>query len=81
MKIKSVKIIAVDIPLARNFGGSKYNVTKRCTIITRMETENGLISEVYNGDNRDHMKEVVEIIENELAPMVIGEEIFAVESI
>lgn len=81
MKIKNLTVIAVEIPLARNFGGSKYNVTKRCTIITRMETDTGLISEIYNGDNRDHMAEVVTIIEKELAPIVIGEDVFAVERI
>jgi D-galactarolactone cycloisomerase len=79
MKISAVSVIALEIPLERNFGGSKYNVTKRCTIITQMKTDTGLISEVYNGDNRDHMRDVVGIIENELAPMLIGEEIFAVE--
>lgn len=81
MKIKNVTVMAVEIPLSKNFGGSRYNVTKRCTIITRMETDTGQISEVYNGDNRDHMREVVEIIEKELVPLVVGEEIFAVERI
>jgi L-alanine-DL-glutamate epimerase-like enolase superfamily enzyme len=79
MKIKSVEVIALSIPLSRNFGGSKYNVTRRCTIITRMHTDDGLVSEVYNGDNRDHAREVVEIIEKELAPMLIGEDAFAIE--
>ena len=79
MKIKSAEIIAIEIPLSRNFGGSKYNVTKRCTIITRLHTDDGLVSEVYNGDNRDHAREVVEIIENELAPLLIGEDAFAIE--
>ncbi|MBV8192505.1 MAG: mandelate racemase/muconate lactonizing enzyme family protein [Alphaproteobacteria bacterium] len=79
MKIKSVEIIALEIPLSRNFGGSKYNVTKRCTIITRIQTSDGMVSEVYNGDNRDHAREVVEIIEEELAPMLIGEDAFAIE--
>lgn len=79
MKIKSVSVIALEIPLARSFGGSKYRVDKRCTIITRMETDTGLVSEVYNGDNRTHMRDVVDIIEKELAPMLIGEDVFAVE--
>ncbi|HET6608275.1 MAG TPA: hypothetical protein VFG62_16485, partial [Rhodopila sp.] len=79
MKITNITVIAIEIPLARNFGGSKYNVTKRCTLVTRMETDQGLVSEVYNGDNRDHLREVVEIIEKELAPMLIGEEVFAIE--
>jgi L-alanine-DL-glutamate epimerase-like enolase superfamily enzyme len=76
-----MSVIAIDIPLQRNFGGSRYNVTKRCTIITRIETADGLISEVYNGDNRAHMREVVEIIENEIAPLIVGEDVFAVERI
>jgi L-alanine-DL-glutamate epimerase-like enolase superfamily enzyme len=81
MKIKAVTVIALEIPLARNFGGSRYNVTKRCTIITRMETDAGLVSEIYNGDNRDHAKDIVEIIEKELAPLVVGEDVFAVERV
>lgn len=79
MKIRSVAAIAVEIPLAKNFGGSRYNVTSRCTIITRMETDQGLVSEVYNGDNRAQIRELVEIIETELAPLVIGEDIYARE--
>ena len=79
MKITKVSVIGMEIPLERNFGGSKYSVATRCTIITQMETDSGLVSEVYNGDNRDHMREVIAIIEEELAPMLIGEEIFAVE--
>ncbi|MBN8926482.1 MAG: mandelate racemase/muconate lactonizing enzyme family protein [Rhodospirillales bacterium] len=79
MKIAAISVIALDIPLDRNFGGSKYNVTKRCTIITQMRTDTGLVSEVYNGDNRDHMRAVVDIIEQELAPLLIGQEIYAVE--
>ncbi|MFC7397197.1 mandelate racemase/muconate lactonizing enzyme family protein [Chelatococcus sp. GCM10030263] len=81
MKVKSVSAIAVEIPLRKTFGGSRYNVASRCTIITRIETDQGLISEVYNGDNRQHQKELVAIIEDELGPLVVGEEIFAIERI
>ena len=38
----------------KNFGGSTYSVLKRSTVITRMRTDDGLVSEVYNGDNREH---------------------------
>ena len=54
MRIHSVEAIAVDIPLTKNFGGSTYAVLKRSTVITRMRTDEGLVSEVYNGDNREH---------------------------
>jgi L-alanine-DL-glutamate epimerase-like enolase superfamily enzyme len=81
MKIKTVTVIPIEIPLERNFGGSRYNVTKRCTIITQIGTDDGHLSEVYNADNREHMREVVEIIEKELTPMIVGEDVFAVERI
>src|SRR5262245_33964527 len=54
MRINRVEAIAVDIPLAKNFGGSTYAVLKRSTVITRLGTDAGLTSEVYNGDNREH---------------------------
>ena len=79
MRIQSVDTIAIEIPLKRDFGGSTYHVLKRCTIITRMRTDDGLVSEVYNGDNRDEAREIVEIIQKELAQMVIGQEVMQIE--
>jgi hypothetical protein len=40
--------------LPQNFGGSAHAVLKRSTVITRIRTDDGLVSEVYNGDNREH---------------------------
>ncbi len=79
MKITGLDVIAVEIPLTRTFGGSRYSVASRCTVITRMETDTGLVSEVYNGDNRSHLREITSIISDELAPLVIGEELHAIE--
>ncbi len=81
MKIKSIETIAVEVKLPKTFGGSKYKVDKRCTIITRMTTECGLKSEIYNGDNRVHAKEIMDVINEELAPVVIGEDIFEAQRI
>ena len=72
MRIHSVEAIAVEIPLRRNFGGSTYAVRKRCTIVTRVRTDDGLVSEVYNGDNRESGPELVRLIHEELAPRVRG---------
>src|SRR6267378_1361491 len=81
MRIHSIEAIAVDIPLGKNFGGSTYAVLKRSTVITRMRTEDGLVSEVYNGDNRAHGREIVQIIHEELGPRVRGKSIFETERI
>lgn len=79
MKITGIETIPIEIPLRRTFGGSRYSVASRCTIITRLQTDQGLVSEVYNGDNRSHLKEIVTIIQEELAPIVIGQEVYALE--
>ena len=80
MKIEKVEAIGVSIPLKRDFGGSTYHVRKRCAVITRIYA-GGLVSEVYNGDNRDHGPAIVSMIKKLLAPLVKGEDIFATERI
>ena len=81
MRIYGVEAIAIDIPLTKNFGGSTYAVLKRSTVITRLRTDDGLVSEVYNGDNREAGAEIVRLIRDELAPLIKGEDIFAIERI
>ena len=81
MRIHGIDAIAIDIPLTKDFGGSTYHVLKRSTVITRMRTEGGLVSEVYNGDNRAHGREIVRTIHEELAPRVRGKSIFESERI
>jgi D-galactarolactone cycloisomerase len=80
MLIEKIEAVAISIPLTKDFGGSTYHVTRRCTIITRIHA-GGLVSEVYNGDNRDHGAEILRLIHEVLAPLVIGEDIFATERI
>ncbi|HET9490718.1 MAG TPA: mandelate racemase/muconate lactonizing enzyme family protein [Methylomirabilota bacterium] len=81
LRIHSIEALAVDIPLARNFGGSTYAVLKRSTVITRLRTEGGLVSEVYNGDNREDGPEIVALIKEVLAPRVRGLGLFEGEQI
>jgi L-alanine-DL-glutamate epimerase-like enolase superfamily enzyme len=81
MRIEGIEAIAIDIPLRRNFGGSTYAVLKRSTIITRLRTDQGLVSEVYNGDNREHGAALVRLIQDELAPRLKGLSVFEIERI
>jgi len=81
MRIHSIDAIAIDIPLKKNFGGSTYSVLKRSTVITRLRSDDGLQSEVYNGDNRAHSREIARMIREELAPLVIGMDAFASEAV
>jgi len=79
LKIESIEAVAVEIPLRKNFGGSTYTVLKRCTVATRLRTDEGLAAEVYNGDNRSHGREIVRLIHEDLAPRVKGLDILEVE--
>jgi L-alanine-DL-glutamate epimerase-like enolase superfamily enzyme len=79
LRIEALDAVAIDIPLTKNFGGATYKVLKRSTVITRLRTSDGITSEVYNGDNRDHGPEIVRIIRDELAPLVAGGDCFAFE--
>jgi D-galactarolactone cycloisomerase len=81
MRLHSVEAIAIDIPLRRNFGGSTYAVLKRSTVITRLRTEDGVIGEVYNGDNREHGPEIAHLIQAELAPILRGQDPAEIERI
>jgi D-arabinonate dehydratase len=81
MRIRSIDAVAIDIPLAKDFGGSTYAVRKRSTVVTRLLTEDGLSSEVYNGDNREGGPEIVRLIREELAPLIKGCDVFEGERI
>jgi D-galactarolactone cycloisomerase len=81
MKIRGIEAIALEIPLTKNFGGSTYTVLKRCTVVTRLTTDEGVVSEVYNGDNRDDGRQIVRLIQEDLAPRVQGLSIFETERV
>lgn len=81
MKIDSVEAIPIEIPLTKVFSGSGYRVTSRNTVITRIRTSGGLVSEVYNGDNRAHGREIAKIVQDELAPLILGEDAGRIETL
>ncbi len=76
MRITAVEAIAIDIPLSKNFGGSTYSVLKRSTVITRLRTDSGLTSNVYNGDNRAHGPQIAKLIETDLFNVINGLSIY-----
>jgi D-arabinonate dehydratase len=73
--MKNLELIAVEVPLNKVFSGSGFRVDRRSTIVTRIETEDGLVSEIYNGDNRTDAKEIIKIITDRLWPAIKGENI------
>jgi len=79
LRIRAIETTALRVPLARVFRGSKYQMDKRCTIVTRVLTEEGIVGEAYNGDEDEAQGTLLRIIHQELAPAVVGRDAFNVE--
>ncbi|MDE0409577.1 MAG: mandelate racemase/muconate lactonizing enzyme family protein, partial [Alphaproteobacteria bacterium] len=75
MIVERIEAIPIEIPLSRVFGGSTYAVPTRCTVITRLTVRDGPTAEVYNGDNRSEGREVARLVEDVLAPLVVGKDL------
>lgn len=72
LTIEHVEVTPVRVPLTRRFQGSHYSMSNRCTIVTRVHTSCGLVSEVYNGDTDTEQAVIVGIIRDEIVPQLIG---------
>ena len=79
LTIQKIECVPLRMPLPRTYRGSSYFMTHRCTIITRVYTQEGVIGEVYNGDEFETQGEVVKIILDEIQPLVIGKDAFNIE--
>ena len=80
LKIERVETIPIRVPLPFTYSGSTYRMRNRCTIVTRLHTEAGLVGEAYNADEDSPMQEtVLAILRDEVAPRVIGMDALLVE--
>ncbi len=79
LRIERIETVAVRVPLDRVYKGSHYQMTHRSTIITRIHTASGIVGEAYAGDEDAGLAEIDGIINNEIAPLLIGEDGFAIE--
>ncbi len=79
LTIESVEVIPLRVPLDKLYQGSHYQMPNRCTILTRIRTAGGLVSEIYNADEDEPQELIVKVIREELAPIVIGMDAMAIE--
>lgn len=79
MRIRAIETIPLKTPLPHVFRGSNYYMTHRCTIITRLHTDEGIVGEIYNGDELETQADLVKIIQDELTPLLMGRDIWNVE--
>ncbi len=81
LTIQALEVIPLRAPLGRTYHGSTYHMTHRATVLVRVRTSAGIVGEGYAGDEDATMAELVEVIRDELAPRVIGQDCFATERV
>jgi D-arabinonate dehydratase len=79
LTIQAIETEAIRVPLDKVYRGSKYQMQNRCTIITRIKTHQGIVGEVYTGDTDEEQGVILKIIHQELAPALIGMDVFNTE--
>lgn len=79
LKIRAIETIPIRVTLEKLYKGSYYKMPRRCTIITRVLTEEGLVGECYNADADEEQATIMNIINEELAPIIVGRNAFATE--
>jgi L-alanine-DL-glutamate epimerase-like enolase superfamily enzyme len=79
LRITEIETIPVIAPLAREYRGSYYHMTHRATLITRVRTAEGIVGEAYVGDEDKTLHTIADIVRDEIAPRLQGEDAFAVE--
>ncbi len=82
MKITRIEPILLNIPLPRDFRGSVYSVQQKNAIVTRIHTDHGPLGHCVNGEGDATIHRLIlEIIEKELATMLIGADPTRIETL
>jgi D-galactarolactone cycloisomerase len=79
LTIDRIETIPIRVPLGRVYRGSHYKMSHRSTIVTRVHTREGIVGEAYAGDEDATLAQIAAVIEQEIAPQLIGENAFAHE--
>jgi D-galactarolactone cycloisomerase len=79
LPIRALETLAIRVPLGRIYRGSNYEMTHRSTVIVTVVGDDGVIGRSYAGDEDGSLGSIVRIINEEIAPRLIGEDALAIE--
>ncbi len=74
MKITQVEVIPLARKLESPFEGGTYRIVNRYTLVTRIHTDEGLVGEVFGGDEDMTQNEIVALICDHFALMLVGKD-------
>ncbi len=80
MKIKHIEAIPLVRKLEDVFKGGTYVITSRNTIVTRVELDNGIVGEVFGGDEEQYQMDVCRVVNQTFAPLLAGRDVRDVEA-
>jgi D-arabinonate dehydratase len=78
-QITRIETIPLKVKMERVATGSTLKLSHRCTILTRIHTDAGVIGECFNGNDDALQAAVIHMIDQEMAPRLIGHRVGAIE--
>jgi D-arabinonate dehydratase len=80
-KIIRIETIPLRVKMERVATGSTLKLSHRCTILTRIHTDAGIIGECFNGNDDALQASVINMINEEMAPLLVGHSVASIEDI
>ena len=80
VRITRIETIPLKVKLERVAAGSTLKLTHRCTIVTRIHTDAGIVGECFNANDDELQPAVMRLIHDELAPLLMGQPVCAIEA-
>jgi L-alanine-DL-glutamate epimerase-like enolase superfamily enzyme len=74
MRITGIEVIPLVRKLQDTFEGGTYRIVNRNTLVTRVHTDAGITGEAFGGDEDMWQSEVIGVIRNRFAPLLLGED-------
>jgi L-alanine-DL-glutamate epimerase-like enolase superfamily enzyme len=78
-KIVEITAIPIERKLDKTFRGGTYLIQSRYTLVTELRLANGVIGQVFGGDEERYQKDVCGLINGRFQELLIGEDALNVE--
>ncbi|AZG10128.1 mandelate racemase/muconate lactonizing enzyme family protein [Pigmentiphaga sp. H8] len=78
-RITRIETIPLKVELERPATGSTLKLTHRCTIVTRVHTDAGVVGECFNGNDDELQADIIRLIHDELEPLLKGRRVAAID--
>lgn len=79
VRIARIETVPLEVKLERAAVGSTLKLTHRCTIVTRIHTDAGVVDKCFNGNDDELQGAILRMIHEEMAPRLVGQRVVAIE--